>query len=398
MAVRRWRIWASFLAMASANLLRFRLRSTVVLLCLLAAAVPLLTALAMQEGLKRQALAMLEAGPDLLVAGDDFGRPCSVPLSWREEVDHAAGVVRVVPRVVGRVLIEDLPAVLAGFGPASGVAADRADGELPVLRRGELLPGAAIARHFGLTAGNSLSIALPVDGPERFRYRTFEVAGILDSPRSPVWSAGMILGNFEDLQEIFHAPGMATELMVWCRSGYAERVASGLADELGPEAKIQDRAMMEGYFHGGFDRRVGAFLVYFLAALAITIPVLALASGLGLPARRREVALLKSMGWETWEVLLLQMMESLIIAMAGASMAVIAAVLWLKLGSGWPINGFLMPGAEELPLFRLPYLMGWTPVLLVYVFSISVTCSGAVASAWRAASVEPGKLLLGGGG
>ena len=60
----------------------FRLRTMVVLLCLLSAAVPLLTALAMQEGLKSQALAMLEAGPDLLVAGDDFGRPCSVPLSW----------------------------------------------------------------------------------------------------------------------------------------------------------------------------------------------------------------------------------------------------------------------------------------------------------------------------
>ena len=96
MAVRHWHIWASFLGMATSNLLRFRLRTTVVLLCLLAAAVPLLTALAMQEGLKRQALSMLDAGPDLLVAGDDFGRPCSVPLSWRETVDHAAGVVRVV--------------------------------------------------------------------------------------------------------------------------------------------------------------------------------------------------------------------------------------------------------------------------------------------------------------
>lgn len=388
---RWWRMQVSFLGMASANLLRFRLRTVVVLLCLLAAAVPLLTALAMQEGLKRQALFMLEAGPDLLVAGDDFGRPCSVPLSWTETVVGSPGVERVIPRVVGRVMIEDLPALLVGFGSAM-------EGGIPRLQRGELAPGAAIARHFGLSTGDNLSIALPVEGPERFRYRTFTVAAILDTPQGPVWSAGMIVGHFQDLQDIFNRPGMATELLVWCRSGYEERISLRLAEDLGPGAKIQDRAMMEGYFHGGFDRRAGAFLVYFLGALVISIPVLALASGLGMPARRREVAVLKSMGWETSEVLLLQMMESVVTAVAGASLAVVVALVWLKFGSAWPLNEFLLPGAGELPPFRLPYLMNVKPVLLVYVYSISVTASGAVAAAWRAASVDPGTVLLGGGG
>lgn len=408
MTVRRWRSYASFPGMAAANLLRFRLRTGVVLLCLLAAAVPLLTALALQEGLKAQALSMLEAGPDLLVAGDDFGRPCAVPLSWGETIRGVPGVVRVVPRAVGRVLIEDLPAVLAGIGQPAGAMSDRVSEKarpsdrwpcgLPDLERGELAVGSAIARHYGIASGDQLRIALPVEGPERFRYRTFQVVSLLDSPKSPVWSATLILGHFEDLQEIFLRAGMASELMVWCRTGYEERISLRLGQLLGPTAKVQDRAMMESYFHGGFDRRGGAFLVYFLAALVISIPVLALASGFGLSARRREVAVMKSIGWETHEVLLLQMLESVLIALAGASLAVIIALLWLKAGSAWPLNSFLMPGAEELPLFRVPYHLRWGPVLLVYVFSISVTVSGALASAWRASAVDPGKVLLGGEG
>jgi ABC-type lipoprotein release transport system permease subunit len=391
--------------MASANLLRFRLRTTVVLLCLLSAAAPLLTALAMQEGLKNQALAMLKTGPDLLVAGDDFGRPCAVPLSWAETVHEIPGVVLVLPRAVGRVIIEDLPALLVGIGPALGSEGlpeqDRSDSwhtSLPSLQQGELAIGSAIARHFDLRVGDRLQLALPTEGAERFRYRSFEVAILIDPALNPVWSAGLILAHFDDLQRIFLRSDMATELMVYCREGYEERIAQQLSERLGPRAKIQDRSMMEGYFHGGFDRRAGAFLVYFLAALALSVPVLALAAGHGLTARRREVAVMKCMGWETREILLLQMMESVLTAVAGASLAVILSLVWLKFGAGWPLNQFLMPGAEELPPFQLPYLMCWTPVLLIYIFSISVSAGGAVASAWRAASVEPGKVLLGGGG
>ncbi len=405
MVARRWTALVSLLGMASSNVLRFRLRTAVVLLCLLSAAVPLLTALAMQEGLKNHALAMLEAGPDLLVAGDDFGRPCAVPLSWAEIVRDIPGVVQVLPRAVGRVSIEDLPALLVGIGPSlASEDLARQDGSahpeqtLPSLEPGQLAVGLAIARHFGLDVGDTLQLLLPTEGPERFRYHSFEVVALLDSPESPVWSAGLILAHFEDLQLIFLREDMATELMVYCREGYEERIARLLSERLGSRAKIQDRSMMEGYFHGGFDRRSGAFLVYILAALMISVPVLALAAGHGLSSRRREVAVMKCMGWETWEILLLQMLESILTAVIGASVAVIISLAWLKFGSGWPLSRFLMPGAEELPPFQLPYIMSWTPVLLVYVFSLSVSAGGAVASAWLAASVEPGKVLLGGEG
>jgi len=406
MRVERWRTCVSLGSMAMANLVRFRLRTSVVLLCLLSAAVPLLTALAIQEGLKAQALAMLDAGPDLLVAGDDFGRPSAVPLSWIETVCEVPGVVKVVPRAVGRVLIEDLPAVLAGVGPAAGTGGDTAatqwplgrPGGLPELQQGQLAVGSAIAGHYGIAAGDDLQIALPVEGPELFRYRTFHVTVLLDDPQIPVWSAGLILGRLGDVQEIFLSRGMVSELMIWCRSGYEDRISEELVRRLGHGVKIQDRKMMEGYFHGGYDRRGGAFLIYFMAALVISIPVLAISSGLGLSARRREVAVMKTIGWETHEILVLQMLESVLTAVAGASLAVIIALIWLNIGSAWPLNSFLMPGAEELPFFRIPFHLRWTPVLLVYVFSISVTACGALASAWRAASVDPGKLLLGGEG
>lgn len=386
--------------MAAGNLVRFPLRTVVVLACLLAAAVPLLTALALQQGLKEQALASLDAGPDLLVTGDDFGRPGAVPLDWIDMVRRAPGVVRVTPRAVGRVMIGDLPAILVGLGPTAGITPGEHDGRagLPDLAPGQLAIGSALARHYGIGEGDELRLALPVEWPERYRYRTFVVTGLLDGPGSPVWSATLVRGNFTDLQDIFLRQGMASELMVWCRSGYEQRISAELSRLLGPAARLQDRRMMETYYHAGFDRRGGAFLVFFIAAMALSIPVLAISSGVGLSARRREVAVLKSFGWETREVLLLQMIESVTIAAAGASLAVLFALAWLFLGSAWPLNIFLLPGAEELPLGRLPYRLAWAPVLMTYVFAVSVTVCGAVAAAWRAAAADPGRLLLGGEG
>jgi len=394
------RTFIALVRMAAGNLVRFPLRTVVVLACLLAAAAPLLTALALQQGLKDQALATLDAGPDLLITGDDFGRPGAVPLEWTDIVRQAPGVVLVIPRAVGRVMIDDLPAILVGLGPAAGIegAQRRHHPGMPELGAGELAVGSALARHYGIKKGDEMRLALPVEGPERFRYRSFVVTGLLDGPDSPVWSATLVRGSFADLQDIFLRHGMASELMVWCRSGYEQRISTELSRLLGPAARIQDRPMMETYYHAGFDRRGGAFLVLFLAALSLSIPVLALSSGLGLSARRREVAVLKSFGWETREVLLLQMIESVTIAMAGASLAVVLALAWLVFGSAWPLNAFLLPGAEELPLGRLPYRLAWAPVLMSYVYAVTVTACGAVVAAWRAAAADPGRILLGGEG
>ena len=247
--------------------------------------------------------------------------------------------------------------------------------------------------------GDNLQLALPVEGPERFRYRTFEVVALLDSRMSPVWSAGLILAHFDDLQQIFLRQDMATELMVYVREGYEERIALLAGRRLGPRAKIQDRSMMEGYFHGGFDRRAGAFLVYFLAALMISVRCWLCAAGHGLSSRRREVAVMKCMGWETGEILLLQMMESVLTAVAGASLAVIVSLVWLKFGSGWPLNQFLMPGAGGTAALPVALPDGLDSRCCWSMFSAFRSApSGAVASAWRAASVEPGKVLLGGEG
>jgi putative ABC transport system permease protein len=388
--VTRWQTWRSLPLLASANLLRAPLRSFVTLLCLLAVILPLLVAFALHQGVKDHALALLDAGPDLIVTGDDHGRPAATPLDWAGPLGELPGVVRVVPRWVGRVLIGDLPAVLLATSGETG---------LPCPGPGQLVLGSALAGQHGLAPGDTLRLALPVDGPERYRNRAFEVIGLLDTTKAgPVWSAALILAHPDDLQQIFHRPGEASELLIWCRPGHEARIADAVSRRLGPASRVQDRSMMERYFHHGFDRRGGAFIVYFLGALVLTVPVLAISSGIGLSQRRREVALLRCIGWELHELLLLQMLESLIIAVAGVSLAVLLALLWLGFGAAWPLLGFLMPGADALPLDRVPYRLGWGPMLTAAVYAVSVTAAGALAAVWRSASADPGEILLGGRG
>jgi ABC-type antimicrobial peptide transport system permease subunit len=78
-------------------------------------------------------------------------------------------------------------------------------------------------------------------------------------------------------------------------------------------------------------------------------------SGIGLPDRRREIGILKATGWQTDEILLRGMSESLLISLTAASLSLLLAFFWLKMLNGLGIAALLLPGVDWTPSFtRFP--------------------------------------------
>ncbi|HZV03530.1 MAG TPA: FtsX-like permease family protein [Gemmataceae bacterium] len=372
------------------------LRSLVSIVALVAVLLPYLVGLGLSKGVEAEAEASSRFGADLYVTGSRFGRPVPIPLSAVPMVRAIDGVTEVVPRIVGEVRLgkEHIHAVLVGM-PADRLPAWSAsiEGELP---RGGVGPnrlviGTALARKLNLKIGSRL---LPFYH-SRQGDRLSLVVGVF-RPDAPLWQANLILTTFETAAQVFDQSDLATDLLVWCVPGsqteVSSRIERGLA--LGEvQTRVTAREDLLMLLPRGLLHREGIFNLHFVLAFVVGILVLLVTSGLGLAERRREIGILKAMGWQTDEVLLRGAVEGLCLSWTGACIALLLAWVWLRVFNGWGVAGFFLAQSGAAIDFNVPFQLTPVPVLLAFVLSLVIVLSGTLGSLWRAAAVAPREAM-----
>jgi len=76
----------NLLFLATENLLRHRTKTVVVCLCIIAILTPFITAIAISEGIRAQSLNSVNAGADLYLTSDEFGRNAAISLKYLDEI------------------------------------------------------------------------------------------------------------------------------------------------------------------------------------------------------------------------------------------------------------------------------------------------------------------------
>ncbi len=374
-------------------------RGLVTVACLVAVLLPYLAGLGISRGVQDDAEAAVHYGADLYVTGAEFGRPVPVPLAVADEVRAIPGVVSVVPRIVGRVELgsERLGAVLVGvpledFPPGL----ECVEGRLyQGGSRNELVLGSELARRLRLGVG----ALLPPFYHSRSGERVSEVVGVFRSDVS-LWQARLIVTSFATAAHIFDQPGLATDLLVRCRPGYQDEVRRAILRQSTPDrpgaatrVRVVAREDLAVLLPQGLRHREGVFTLLFVLAFAVGILVILVTSGFGLAERRREVGILKATGWQTDEVLLRSLVESVLLSLAGAALAVVLAVGWLRGLNGYGIAGVFLTGVGRAPDFRVPFRLTPVPVLLAFLVALVVVLSGSLYSTWRAAVAPPREAM-----
>jgi len=377
------------------------LRSGATLACVVAVILPYTAGVGVARGLLDQANASIRGGVDLYVTGTRFGRPSPVPLTSMERIRAIPGVRDVFPRIVGEVALgrEHVAAVVVGM-PADRLPSTTRCVEGRLFKSGashELVLGAELARRLQLEVGSRL--------PPFYRNaageRVSTVVGLFRADL-PVWEANLMYCSLETASAIFDQEGLVTSFLVECEPGYRRAVKSavlrlpGLAEEGAPQALapvVTSREDLAALLPRSLRHLEGIFHLHFVLAFAIFIPLLMVTSGLGLSERRREAALLKATGWMTDELLLKGTVESLVLCLLGASLAVVLAAVWFAVFDGAGIVGIFLQGAEAAPGFRVPFRLVPVPLLLAFVVSFAVVATGTLYSTWRAATAPPALAL-----
>jgi ABC-type lipoprotein release transport system permease subunit len=373
------------------------LRSFVTVACLVTVLLPYLVGVGISRGVQRDAADAVRFGADLYVTGSQFGRDVPVPVAAAAAIRRIDGVRDVVPRIVGRVILgkENEEAVLVGL-PVDRFPAgvECVEGRLP--RSGglnELVVGSELARRLSLKVGDYV----PPFYRNRHGERLSQVVGVFRSDVA-LWQARLVFTTFDTAARVFDQEGVATDLLTYCRPGYADEVRRGVQQSVRlspPDAdapvrpRVTSREDLEALLPRGLLHREGVFSLLFVLAFAVAILVVLVTSGFGLSGRRREIGILKATGWQTDEVLLRSGVEGLVLTLVGASASVLLAYAWLEWLNGRWVAAVFLAGVGAEPAFKVPFRLTPVPVLLAFLIAFAVVMSGTLYSSWRAATAPP---------
>ena len=374
---------------AFGNIIRNKVRSLVILLCLIAVLFPFITAISISEGIKFQSLISVEEGADIYVTMDYFGSNAPISLDYLDRFRKMEGVTKVFPRIVGRTYFANRLATIVGILPENFPKSIRLAQGRMFREKGEVIVGKGLAKEFHLQLGVRFSLS---NNPSKI----FRVAGFFDADAT-IWSANLILMSFEDASEFFQLREMATDILIYTRPGYApvlakeiqEKMEASKTDQVEPPLRVQDKGLVKRYFQRGFNYKAGVFTALYTVAFALAIPALLIVSGFGQTERRKEIGVIKATGWQTQEVMEMVALENLVISLTSAPLSILLAMAWLKWFNGAFIAQFFIAEIGLMAPFPVPSRFLPLPCLFAFLFAIVLTMVGSLYSTWKTATIPP---------
>ena len=366
-------------------LLRNPVRSSIIIICLIALLAPFVTAIAICEGIKFQYARILKDGGDVYVTRDNYGSNAPIGLEMIDRFKEIPGVTKVVPRVIGRTYVQEKLMIILGIPSASIPSSIRIIQGTAPAAKGEVIIGQRAADYLKLTIGSRFSI-------RRNPVQVFKIVGIFHSSFN-IWNADLLLMNFTDAAELFGISNKATDLLIYTRPGYEKivdiiiRISEQESEQ--PPLRVQTRKLIHRYSQRGFNIQAGVFAAFYSIVFALAIPCLGVISGFGMSERKREIGVMKALGWQTPEILEMVALENLVLSLISVPLIPVVAAGWIYLFNGAGIVRYFMPAYDILISFSIPSRIFPIPFVVGIMMAIILTMVASIYPTWRTAIIPP---------
>ncbi|GIL17722.1 MAG: transporter [Oligoflexia bacterium] len=253
----------------------------------------------------------------------------------------------------------------------------------------QALIGKGIAQHFGVNIGDQIRIVVPIASElevNQFRRRLvkLKVAGILDLGKFE-YDQRMIFTNIETVQQVSEIGAQYTGILLKLKDiDQARAFIPRLEKTLGNGYRIRDwKSVNEPLFEAVKIERVVIFFVIFVIILAASFNV---ASSLYINVVQRfsEIAILKSFGLSSKQLVRMLSLQSLVLGGIGCGLGVGVGVL-LCFGFSWLQTEFgIIPGSvykvDHIDIeirFLDVFIIIVTTLLICYLASLAPAKKGA---------------------
>jgi lipoprotein-releasing system permease protein len=329
------------------------------------------------QSLTHESVAALSAAPEIMVQWLSAGRHGLTPVQDVGALTRIAGVRAVVPRywayhtdeATGETLLLRVP-------------------EGRQLREDEATAGAEVLHRRGIAVGGSLHLRGYAG-----ESLVLTISGVAETS-TPLESAAAIHVSEGAFRALTGMPeGQATDLVLRVRN---RRELSTIATKIGegqPAARPIIRDELVRTYTSVFNWRSGVIIATLL------VPVLAFilfawdkAAGLS-PDERREIGILKAIGWETSDVILLKSYEAFAVSVAAFLLGGALAVTSLALPQPPVVLPALLGWSTLYPPFRPGVAVGAYQVATLFFLVVFPYLVATVVPAWRAATTDPDLVM-----
>ncbi len=327
--------------------------------------------------LKKEAAIILREAPEMVVQRLIAGRHTLIPLEYGEKIRQIRGVGAVKARLWGYYYD-----AVTGANYTLLVSPDLN------LSDGAIAVGEGVARARLAFVGDALEFKAH-DGT----IRQLEVKLLIPS-ESALISSDLVVVTEGDFRGLFGTPeGYATDLTLRVRnSRELSTVALKIAEVLPDTRQIVKEELLRTY-DAAFSWR-GGLLFVILAGSVLAFIIFAWDKASGLSAEeRREIGILKAVGWETADVIQMKFWEGLVVSLSAFLMGILLAYGHIFFFSARLFEPVLKGWAVIYPQFKLiPFIDGAQVAALFFLSVVPFTVATIIPS-WKAAIVDPDSVM-----
>jgi len=330
------------------------------------------------HAVKREAALVLADAPEIIVQRIVAGRQALVPASYADRIKTIRGVNAVRGRLWGYY-----------FDPVFGGANyTLVVPEYYPYDDGTIAVGSGVAGNSG-SGEDNLLVFKAHDGS----LKTLRIREVLSS-ESELVSADLVLMSQHDFRRLFGIqPAYVTDLTVAVRNP-AEYVT--IADKIAkllPDTRPIIRDEILRTYDAVFNWRGGILLVVLAGSVAAFV-IFAWDRAAGLSAEeKKELGILKAVGWETSDVLMMKLWEGAVISLTAFLTGVLLAYAHVFFGSASLFEPVLKGWSVLYPDIRLtPFVSAPDVAVLFFITVIPYTVATIIPS-WRAATIDPDSVM-----
>ncbi|MBN2034200.1 MAG: FtsX-like permease family protein [Deltaproteobacteria bacterium] len=327
--------------------------------------------------LRKEASILLIGAPEMIVQKLVAGRQEPIPVAYIEQIRAIRGVSSVQARLWGYY-----------YDPVVGANYTLMVAEDPDLSPGGIAVGEGLARIRLAAAGDTIEFMT-------YRGVTIELEiRKTFSSESGLVSSDLVLISENDFREVFGVQThYSTDLAVTVRNPKELPTIALKVAEMLPDTRQILREELLRTYDAIFNWRGGILLAILMGAvLAFIIFAWDKASGLSME-EKREIGILKAVGWETSDIIRMKFWEGLVVSLSSFLMGILLAYIHVFFTSFMLFEPVLKGWAVLYPQFKItPFIDGAQVASLFFLTVVPYTVATIIPS-WRAAVVDPDSVM-----
>jgi lipoprotein-releasing system permease protein len=358
------------------SLLRRRGKNTALVLVFTVIVFMLGSVMFLTFSIQKEAAIILREAPEMIVQRICAGRQNPIPLSYLPKIQKIRGVSSIKKRLWGYYYD---PFVKANYTLIA---------TLNSLAPGSIEVGQGVSRTRTIFKGDPMDFKT-YDG----KIISLEVKKIFSS-ESELISSDLILISEEDFWKLFGgSKDYATDLTVRVKNSRELSTIGLKIAELFPDARVIQRDEILRTYEAVFTWR-GGVLILILSGALLAFIILAWDKASGLSSEeRKEIGILKAIGWETGDVILMKFWEGMVVSLASFLSGIVLAYAHVYLASSTLFEPVLKGWAVLYPSFKvIPFIDASQVVALFFLTVVPYTIATIIPS-WRAATVDPDSVM-----